>query len=110
MKEQLKNRRPIDFVNGKIHESEYQDTILKKKLNTLDKLNKHRKNEDIETGPNFIKEVRGGKNHSKYRKIQADKLDDDHLRDIKNQNIYYRTHIKTKKKYQTTDQDTRTYS
>ncbi|CAD7000909.1 unnamed protein product [Ceratitis capitata] len=53
--------KPIDFINGKIHEDKYEDIhdlILKKKENYINNLNKDRKDVDIQEGTNFIKEIR----------------------------------------------------
>lgn len=55
---------------------------------------------DVESGPQFIREIRGGKNHSKYTKIQAEKLDNEHIVDVKNNLKYYKTHVRKPKKYQ----------
>lgn len=97
------NRKPIDFINGKIPESEYpeiHDRITKIKEKIIGKLNQNRSDVLVEAGPNFIKEIRGGKNHARYRKIVTEKLDDDHIIDTKNRLKYYKTHVKPKKKFE----------
>ena len=95
--------KPIDFINGKIHEDKYEeihDLVWKKKENYINKLNKDRKDVDIQEGTNFIKEIRGGKNHRKYRKIDSSIIDEEHLQDTNNGLKYYKAHIKPNKKYQ----------
>lgn len=98
------NRKPIDFVNGKISEAEYNDIyekILEKKQQKILKLNKDRVDTTtLEDGINYIKESRGGKNHSKFRKITGKIIDSDHLQDEKSKQVYYRANIKKKNKFQ----------
>ncbi|KAI8119001.1 hypothetical protein CVS40_9481 [Lucilia cuprina] len=36
----------------------------------MEKLNKERENVEIQTGPVYMKDERGGKNHSKFRKMK----------------------------------------
>lgn len=101
--------KPIDFVNGKVHEDRYKeihDLIELKKGKYIQKLNENRKDIELENGTNYIKEIRGGKNHNKYRKINAVKIDDDHLQTVRTGHKYYKTHVKPKKKYQDRDNPT----
>lgn len=98
--------KPIDFVNGKISEEKYKDIhdrMEAKKDKYISKLNKNRVDVDLREGINYIKEIRGGKNHRRYRKVDANKIDDDHLQTKRTGHKYYKTHVKPKKKYQTTD-------
>ena len=70
-----------DFINGKVTQEQYPkitDLITQKKQKYIDKLNQDRKNIVLEDGTNIIKEG-GGKNHRKYRKIDATKIEDEHL-------------------------------
>lgn len=95
--------RPIDFVNGKVHEDRYteiRDLINVKKKKYIQKLNENRKDFELEGGLNYVKEIRGGKNHRKYRKINAEKIDDDHIQTIGTGHKYYKTHVRPTKKYQ----------
>lgn len=98
------NIKPIDFIQGKINESQYPDIydrMLKKKEQVINKLNESRIGEKIlEDGINYIKETRGGKNYQKFRKIEGRKIDDSHLKDQNSKQIYYKTHVKKKKKFQ----------
>lgn len=101
--------KPIDFLNGKIHEDKYKeihDLINKKKEKYTQKLNESRKDIELEDGTNYIKEIRGGKNHTKYRKVNANKIDNDHLQTVKTGHKYYKTHVKPRKKYQDRDNPT----
>lgn len=61
-------------------------TRIKQKVNK--KINRGRKNETMHDGTNFIKHVMGRKNHTKYRKIQAEKVDENYLVGVRTQNIY----------------------
>lgn len=73
--------------------------MIKIKENTINKLNINRENINAKTGPIFLKEERGGKNHSKFRKVIAQNLDDDHI--ITDTGYkYYKSHIKRNKKHQ----------
>lgn len=95
--------KPIDFINGKVHEDKYpeiHDLILKKKNNYINKLNKNRTDIVIEEGTNYIREIRGGKNHRRYRKIESKKVDEDHIENTKTGHKYYKAHIRPQKKYQ----------
>lgn len=95
--------KPIDFVNGKVHEGRYigiRDLINAKKEKYTQKLNENRKDFELESGPNYIKEIRGGKNHRKYRKVHAEKIDDDHIQTTETGYKYYKTHVRPTKKYQ----------
>lgn len=98
------NLKPIDFIQGKITETQYNDVyerILHRKEQCISKLNKNRIDEtSLDDGINYIKEIRGGKNHPKFRKILGKKTDNDHLKDERFCQIYYRTHVKKKKKFQ----------
>lgn len=101
--------RPMDFVNGKIHEDRYSDIyekIVSKKEEYIRRLNKDRKDVDLEEGTNFIREIRGGKNHRKYRKIDAIKLDDEHIASKTTGHKYYKTHVRPKKNHQDKDNPT----
>lgn len=101
--------KPIDFVNGKIHQDKYKhihDLMLLKKEKYIKKINEGREDVELEDGTNFIKEIRGGKNHRKYRKIDAKKIDDDHIESTGTKHKYYKTHVKTKKKYEDRDNPT----
>ncbi|XP_046811286.1 putative uncharacterized protein DDB_G0282499 [Lucilia cuprina] len=54
--------KPIDFLNGKIHEDKYKeihDLINQKKEKYIQKLNESRKDIELEDGTNYIKEIRG---------------------------------------------------
>lgn len=101
--------KPIDFINGKIHEDSYKDIydkIISKKEKYINKLNRDRKDVTLEDGTNFIKEIRGGKNHRKYRKIDSTKIDDNHIEHSTTKLKYYKTHVKPKKRYQDRDNPT----
>lgn len=96
-------QKPIDFINGKIHEDTYReihDLMVLKKQKYIEKLNEGRKDVELEEGTNFIKEIRGGKNHRKYRKIDTQKIDDNHVENTTTKLKYYKTHVKQAKKYQ----------
>lgn len=98
-------RKPVDFRNGTINQEEYpsiRNSIIKMKENTINKLNETRENVDIQTGNIYIKDERGGKNHSKFRKIVVSELDNDHVI-TDNGYKYYKSHIKRKKKFQNTE-------
>lgn len=96
--------KPIDFVLGKISESQYNDIyerMLHKKEQKILKLNEKRKDKNIlEDGINYIKETRGGKNHPKFRKITCNRIDENHVKDKKSGQVYYRTHVRKKKRFQ----------
>lgn len=98
------NIKPIDFVQGKINELQYDDiyqTILRKKEQRISKLNENRSDETpLSDGINYIKEIRGGKNHSRFRKIAACKIDENHLKDERSGQIYYRSSVKKRKRGQ----------
>lgn len=97
------NKKPIDFINGKIHQSEYRKIYEKmkaRKEHIIQKLNIGRVDKEITDGKNFIKEIRGGKNHSKYRLIDGQELDNDHILDRRNGLKYYKPHVKMKKRFQ----------
>lgn len=77
--------KPIDFVNGKIHEDKYteiRNRLSAKKEKYTRKLNENRKDFELEGGLNYIREIRGGKNHRKYRKVSTEKIDDDLTLDL----------------------------
>lgn len=96
-------KRPIDFRNGKVKDDEYadiKDRIQKVKERVINKLNEGREEVEIEEGANFIKETRGGKNYAKFRKIDAEKLDETHILNKETGLKYYGTHLKRKKKFQ----------
>ena len=100
--------KPLDFIQGKVPEEDYgkiYQKILQKKTKVIERLNSQRLggNEKLENGINYIKETRGGKNHSKFRKIKANIIDPDHIQDVKSGQKYYRSHIKKRKKYQSND-------
>lgn len=102
-------QRPIDFINGTIHEDQYvdiRDLIVTKKENSINKLNKDRNDIEINEGINYIKEIRGGKNHRKYRKIDTEKIDKDHVEHKDTRLKYYKTHIRQGKQYQDRDNPT----
>lgn len=95
--------KPIDFVNGKIHEDKYteiRNRISAKKEKYTRKLNENRKDFELEGGLNYIREIRGGKNHRKYRKVSTEKIDDDHIQTIGTGHKYYKSHVRPTKKYQ----------
>ena len=74
--------KSIDFVNCKIHEDRYIeicDLINAKKEKYMQKLNETRKDFELECGSNYIKEIRGGRHHRKYGKVNAEKIDDDSI-------------------------------
>lgn len=101
--------KPIDFINGKIHESSYKDIydlMVSKKEKYINKLNQNREDITLEDGTNFIKEIRGGKNHRKYRKIDGTKIDNDHIENTVTKLKYYKTHVQQKKRYQDRDNPT----
>lgn len=101
--------KPIDFINGKIPEEKYREIhelIVSKKEKYIEKLNENRKDVDLEEGINYIKEIRGGKNHRKYRKIDAMKIDKEHIENKTTGHKYYKTHVRPKKKYQDRDNPT----
>lgn len=101
--------RPIDFINGKIHQDSYReihDLMVSKKLKYINKLNKERQDVELEDGANFIKEIRGGKTHRKYRKIDTHKTDDNHVENTVTKLKYYKTHVRQAKKYQDRDNPT----
>lgn len=54
----------------------------------------------IEEGTNYIREIRGGKNHRRYRKIESKKVDEDHIENTKTGHKYYKAHKRPQKKYQ----------
>lgn len=95
-------QKPIDFVNGVINRDDYPTIrlkIIKIKETIINKLNKNREDAKMQTGPVFIKEERGGKNHSKFRKIYVQSLDSEHVVTGRGHK-YYKSHIKRQKKYQ----------
>lgn len=97
------NKKPIDFHTGKIKEDdldEIRNKILKIKTKNINNLNKTREDTEIEPGPNFIKEIRGGKNHAKFRKLEVERFNEDHVLDKVTKLKYYKSHIKRKKKFQ----------
>lgn len=101
--------KPIDFINGKIHEDSYKgihDLMVSKKEKTIHKRNEGKEDVILEDGTNFIKEIRGGKNHRKYRKIDSRKIDNDHIENTVTKLKYYKTHVKPKKQYQDRDNPT----
>lgn len=101
--------KPIDFLNGKIHEDKYkeiQNLINSKKERYIQKLNKHRKDIELEDGTNYIREIRGGKNHRKYRKVNTNKIDQDHIQTLGTGHKYYKSNVKHKRKYQDRDNPT----
>lgn len=95
-------KKPIDFVHGKINQNEYpeiKERMVALKEKTINKLNQNREEVDIQTGNQFLKEVRGGKNHAKFRKVKVERLDNEHV--ITNTgHKYYKSHLKRAKKYQ----------
>lgn len=96
--------KPIDFVQGKINSSQYEaihKILIEKKQKVIEKLNENRTDDyPITNGINYIKESRGGKNHSKFRKISGEIVDENHLKDVKSNQIYYKTHVRDKRKFQ----------
>lgn len=60
------NKKPIYFKNGKISKDEYpmiKGKIMKTIERIINKLNETRENVDIQTGPVYLNDKRGGKNH-----------------------------------------------
>jgi hypothetical protein len=98
------NIRPIDFKNGKIKDEEYpaiKAKIEERKRKIIEKLNEKRDEIIIEEEtPIFIKDTRGGKIHAKFRKIDAEILDNKHIIDKTSKVKYFKNHIKKKKKFQ----------
>lgn len=95
-------RKPIDFINGTITREDYisiKEKIEKKKQNKINKLNQKREDVNIRSGPVFLKQVRGGKNYSRFKKANVQELDENHVT-LKGQK-YYKAHIKQNKKFQT---------
>lgn len=98
-------KKPINFRNGNIGPNEYQmirEFITKNKEKTINKLNKTRENVEIQTGPVYLKDDRGGKNHSKFRKTTVTALDNEHVITDRGHK-YYKSHIKRNKKFQNID-------
>ncbi|KAI8126852.1 Retrovirus-related Pol polyprotein from transposon 17.6 [Lucilia cuprina] len=90
--------KPIDFLNGKIHEDKYKeihDLINHKKEKYIQKLNEYRKDIELKDGTKNIKQIRDGKNHTKYRKVNANKIHNDHLQTVKTGHKYNKTHMTT---------------
>lgn len=99
------NKKPIDFIKGKIKDEEYPEIhqrISKIKERVINKLNKNREDTEIEPGTSFIKDSRGGKNHAKFKKLEIDKIDENHFRDKETGLKYFKSHIRQKKKFQNT--------
>lgn len=97
------NRKPIDFNNGKVKDDEYndiRDRIIKIKEKTISKLNHTREEVEVQSGPIFLKEVRGGKNYPKFRKIEVEKPDENHVINKETGLKYYKSHVKRNKKFQ----------
>lgn len=72
--------KPIDFINGTINKEEYpsiRERVTKIKEKTIGRVNKHREDVEVQTGPIYLKDERGGKNHSKFRKIVVSELDNE---------------------------------
>lgn len=95
-------KKPLDFFLGNIKPEEYpaiREKIIKNKEKTINTLNKNREDVQVTSGPIFLKEVRGGKNHAKFRKVNANIVDNDHVI-IGSGHRYYKSHIKRSKKYQ----------
>lgn len=95
-------RKPIDFINGTINREDYpniRDRMIKIKERTIGKINKNREDVEIQTGPIYLKDERGGKNHSKFRKVRVSQVDGDHVI-TSSGHKYYKSHIKRKKKFQ----------
>lgn len=78
---------------------------MKFKENNINKRNINRENVDIQTGPVYLKDERGGKNHSKFRKVIVSELDNDHVI-TSTGHKYYKSHIKRKKTLQNTENQT----
>lgn len=74
--------------------------MLEKKTQIINKRNQNRTDSQIEPGINYIKEIRGGKNHSKFRKINTELIGNDHVVDQENGYKYYKTHVRKKRKFQ----------
>lgn len=94
--------KPIDFRNGTISTNDFpsiRDLMIKNKEKIINKLNRTRENVSIQTGPVYLKDERGGKNHSKFRKVTVTELDNDHVITDRGYK-YHKSHIKKKKKYQ----------
>lgn len=101
--------KPIDFINGKVHEDSYKDIhdlMVSKKEKYIHKLNEGKEDVILEDGTNFIREITGGKNHRKFRKIDSRKIDNDHIENTVTKLKYYKTHVKPKKQYQDRDNPT----
>lgn len=95
-------RKPIDFRNGTISREEYpniREKIIKAKEKAIEKVNRNREETEIQTGPIYLKDERGGKNHSKFRRVTVTQADDDHVITSKGHK-YFKSHIKRKKKFQ----------
>lgn len=94
--------RPSDFINGKITQDNYpliKDKIQNTKRRTIEKINQNREDCELRTGDVYIKQDRGGKNHSKFRKVNVTEFDDNHVI-TKNGHIYYKSHLKRKRALQ----------
>lgn len=103
------NHKPIDFINGKVKDTDYENIrnkILKIKEKTINTLNKNRTDIEISPGLNFVKDPRGGKNHSKFRKMEIEILDEDHITNKDTGLKYYNSHVKPKKKFQNNNNPT----
>lgn len=101
--------KPMDFINGKISEVKYKeihDLMVSKKEKYIKKMNENRMDIELDEGKNYIKEIRGGKNHRKYRKIDALKIDNEHIASKRTGHKYYKTHVKMKKKFEDRDNPT----
>lgn len=99
--------KPVDFKNGTISRTDYpaiREKIVKLKEKSIQKLNQNRENVEIQTGPIYLRDERGGKNHSKFRKVTVTEIDNDHVVTDRNHK-YYKSHIKRKKKFQTVNEN-----
>lgn len=90
--------RPSDFINWKIGRDRYptiKEKLQNAKQKSINKINHNRENCEV-FGDVYIKQDRGGKNHSKFRKVNVEELDENHVI-TKNGHIYYKSHLKREK-------------
>lgn len=64
---------------------------MARKEKIINKINKNREDVDLQTGRQLLKEIRGGKNHSKFRRVNVEPLDDEHVI-TKTGHKYYKSH------------------
>jgi len=105
-------KKPIDFIQGKIKEEEYEEIynrVLQKKMKNIEKVNINRKEGKIDAGINYIQEIRRGKNHSKLSRIIDTEFaqDNEHIKDKETGHKYYKTHVRKKRKFQNIEEAAR---